>query len=398
MNKTETNEENLQMNTINAISDPVVNKKKKKKKKSKKPKEKKCKDLKELLEQIDKEKEEKLKKQEEKKKLKIDTTSLVEPQANSGSLTPIESEDRGKDFMIKDYLNAINNSVSGTTVATLSHEDEFQKSNFDRYSSLSKFEYGDLRPNYLMKACELSDEEKNREEEPYYCKRKKSSPICDYYCGFDKILSEMHKGSVDMSNSMNFIKKEDLISSSMCMNNNNFNDLNYFFNPEVNYHKNNNNNNEINNTIDKANEDKKNDMDQIHMDKNILNNVYNNIDNNKTEYDYMNMSYYPYYDYYNIYPEFNTNSKFSLNNEMINNNNNAEISKSNSHIYKIHTKKLKNKENKKDKNKPKNSANKSKKDNYPYLSLRKGDWLCQFCLNLNFSFRSFCNRCRAPKQ
>lgn len=398
MNKTETNEENLQMNTINVISDPVVNKIKKKKKKSKKPKEKKCKDLKELLEQIDKEKEEKLKKQEEKKKLKIDTTSLVEPQANSGSLTPIESEDRGKDFMIKDYLNAINNSVSGTTVATLSHEDEFQKSNFDRYSSLSKFEYGDLRPNYLMKACELSDEEKNREEEPYYCKRKKSSPICDYYCGFDKILSEMHKGSVDMSNSMNFIKKEDFISSSVCLNNNNFNDLNYFFNPEVNYHKNNNNNNEINNTIDKANEDKKNDMDQIHMDKNILNNVYNNIDNNKTEYDYMNMSYYPYYDYYNIYPEFNTNSKFSLNNEMINNNNNAEISKSNSHIYKIHTKKLKNKENKKDKNKPKNSANKSKKDNYPYLSLRKGDWLCQFCLNLNFSFRSFCNRCRAPKQ
>lgn len=39
MNKTETNEENLQMNTINAILDPVVNKIKKEKK-SKKPKEK----------------------------------------------------------------------------------------------------------------------------------------------------------------------------------------------------------------------------------------------------------------------------------------------------------------------------------------------------------------------
>ena len=35
MNKTETNEENLQMNTINAISDPVVNKIKKKKKNAK---------------------------------------------------------------------------------------------------------------------------------------------------------------------------------------------------------------------------------------------------------------------------------------------------------------------------------------------------------------------------
>jgi hypothetical protein len=397
MNKTETNEENLQMNTINAILDPVVNKIKKKKKKSKKPKEKKCKDLKELLDQINKEKEEKLKKQEEKKNLKIDIPPVVEPQANSGSLTPIESEDRGKDFMIKDYLNAINNSVSGTTVATLSHEDEFQKFNFDRYSSLSKFEYGDLRPNYLVKTSELSDEEKNREDEPYYCKRKKSSPICDYYCGYDKILSEMHKGSVDMSNSMNFIKKEDFISSNVCMNNNNFSDLNYYFNPEVNNHKNNNNNiDEINNTIDKDNEDKKNDMSQIDMDKNILNNVYNN----KTEYDHMNMSYYPYYDYYNIYPEFNTNSKFSLNNEMVNIND-GEISNSISHIYKIHTKKLKykeNKENKKDKNKPKNATNKNKKDNYPYLSLRKGDWLCQFCSNLNFSFRSFCNRCRAPKQ
>ena len=339
MNKTETNEDNLQMNTINAISDPVVNKIKKKKKKCKKPKEKKCNGLKELLEQINKEKEEKLKKQEQKKNLKIDISQGFEQQANSGSLTPIESEDRSKDFMIKDYLNAINNSVSGTTVATLSHEDEFQKFNFDKYSSLSKFEYGDLRPNYLIKTCELSDEEKNREEEPYYCKRKKSSPICDYYCGFDKILSEMHKGSVDMSNSMNFIKKEDLISSSMCMNNNNFNDLNYYFNPEVNSHKNNNNNNdEINNFIDKANEDKKNDMSQIDKNKNILNNVYNNIDNNKTEFNHMNMSYYPYYDYYNMYQEFNTNSKFNLNNEMVNINN-GEISNSNSHIFKIHTKK-----------------------------------------------------------
>ena len=396
MNKIESNEDNLQMNIINDIPDPVINKIKIKKKKSKKPKEKKCKGLKELLEQINKEKEEKRKKQEEKKNLKIDTTLGVEPQANSGSLTPIESEDRGKDFMIKDYLNAINNSVSGTTVATLSHEDEFQKFNFDKYSSLSKFEYGDLRPNFLMKGSELSDEEKYREES-YYCKRKMSSPICDYYCGFDKILSEMHKGSVDMSNSMNFIKKEDFISSSMCMNNNNINDLNYYFSPELNSHKNNNNNDEINNSIDKSKEDKKDDVSQIDMDKNILNNVYNNIDNSKTEFDYINMSYYPYYHYYNIYPELNTNSKFSLSNEIININN-GEMSNSNSHIYKIHTKKLKNKENKKDKNKPKNSSNKGKKDNYPYLSLRKGDWLCQLCLNLNFSFRSFCNRCRAPKQ
>jgi len=29
---------------------------------------------------------------------------------------------------------------------------------------------------------------------------------------------------------------------------------------------------------------------------------------------------------------------------------------------------------------------------------RKGDWLCQLCLNLNFAFRTKCNRCKAPKE
>ncbi len=29
---------------------------------------------------------------------------------------------------------------------------------------------------------------------------------------------------------------------------------------------------------------------------------------------------------------------------------------------------------------------------------RKGDWLCHLCLNLNFAFRTKCNRCKAPKE
>ena len=28
---------------------------------------------------------------------------------------------------------------------------------------------------------------------------------------------------------------------------------------------------------------------------------------------------------------------------------------------------------------------------------KKDDWICNFCLNLNFSFRKKCNRCKAPK-
>ena len=248
--KTESNEKDLILNTIDAKSQSTVKKTKKKKKKTLKPKEKKCKDLKELLEQINQEKLEKIKKEEENQKnLKIDTTQKDVSQISSGNLTPTENEDKSKDYLVKDYLNIFNNSVSGTTVATLSQEDlnDFQKFNFDKYSNSSnRFEYSDLKPNYLMKTCEISEDEKNVEEE-YKFKRKMSSPILDYYNGFDKILSEIHKSSVDLSNSMNFIKKEDFINSGICMNNNNynnFNELNYYFNPEVNNHK-----NYINNTF-----------------------------------------------------------------------------------------------------------------------------------------------------
>jgi hypothetical protein len=44
----------------------------------------------------------------------------------------------------------------------------------------------------------------------------------------------------------------------------------------------------------------------------------------------------------------------------------------------------------KDKNK-----NENKKKNFEE---RKGDWLCLFCNNLNFSFRTKCNRCKMTKK
>ena len=48
----------------------------------------------------------------------------------------------------------------------------------------------------------------------------------------------------------------------------------------------------------------------------------------------------------------------------------------------------------KDKSKNKNK-NKNKKINFEE---RKGDWLCLFCNNLNFSFRTKCNRCKMAKK
>ena len=41
------------------------------------------------------------------------------------------------------------------------------------------------------------------------------------------------------------------------------------------------------------------------------------------------------------------------------------------------------------------NKNENKKKNFEE---RKGDWLCLFCNNLNFSFRTKCNRCKMTKK
>ena len=43
------------------------------------------------------------------------------------------------------------------------------------------------------------------------------------------------------------------------------------------------------------------------------------------------------------------------------------------------------------------------KNNYDYkryiiIKDKKRDWVCQLCLNLNYSFRNECNRCKLPKE
>ena len=52
----------------------------------------------------------------------------------------------------------------------------------------------------------------------------------------------------------------------------------------------------------------------------------------------------------------------------------------------------------KDKNLEK-SSNNNKNDKYKAKNKKwnKDDWICNFCFNLNFSFRKKCNRCKAPK-
>ena len=348
---------------------PVINKAKKKKKKSKKQKEKKCAGLKELLEQIKEEKLEKIRKEQEKER--IQNESNTKSQIN---LTKSENEDKNKDCSVKDYINIFNNSVSGTTTATLSLDDfnEFQKLNFDKSSENSnRFEYSELKPNYLMKNSENSEDEKI-DDEQYFKKRKISSPICDYYEGFDKFLSETHKGSVDLTNSMNFIKKEDFISSNRFINNSTYNnDINYYINPEVNNYKNN---------IDFENNN--NNLEEYNKDKNNIE-IENNNDNKeliKLDIDKDNINIYnEECDYNYIMPETGCRSKFNFINS----------------IYKPF---YANHANKREKKNYKNNGYyyHNKKD-FSKIS-KEGDWICNICRNLNFSFRTFCNRCNSLKQ
>ena len=363
---------------INPVDQSPSTKTKKKRKKTKNKKEKKCTGLKELLEQINQEKLEKIKLQQKSQKK--------------------ESLEKSKE-----ESKIVNSSISGTTFSTLSPDEtnEYQKLNSDLSN---KLEDNDLKPNYFIKNLELSEDEKYEEGQAYK-KTNISSPICDYFVGLDKILSETHKGSVDMANSKNFIKKEDFICSGSLINNNNYNnvlnDSNYLINPdEINDHDNNINN--YNNNIKKDEKnDNKNVIKSIINNKvdNNINNTSNNIDLEKKEYEdnninisnknynYLNIPYSQFVDYYRcIMPENSFNNKFNLLNGNIYNNNYYRTNKimnsnKNNNINKM-----------KDKNKYKNS--KIYKNSIP---MKNGDWICKLCFNINFSFRTFCNRCRVLK-
>ena len=49
-------------------------------------------------------------------------------------------------------------------------------------------------------------------------------------------------------------------------------------------------------------------------------------------------------------------------------------------------------------NKIKNNFNSNQQKAKKVIKERKGDWVCQFCCNINFAFRTICNRCKGRKE
>ena len=275
--------------------------------------------------------------------------------------------------------------------------------------------------------------------------RKMSSPLCCYYDGCDIYLSKTQKTTIDLDNSLNFIKKDSFFNNSDKKNNNKINDNNDINNLNINLLSQNNNKNFSikNKNKNEYNEYKindKNDEKRLSLNinqlpyninnfngmqsNNIINNNINNFyfHNNNYAQQIFNINFINFNNFQNnpINAMNNNINKRKLTyniedgiignyfNNILNLNNNATP---NDHIFNIpHTQaKLNpilfsyNEEQEKytKYNNIKKASNKSiptnpKNEKKPF-DKRKGDWLCPECHNLNFAFRLVCNRCQIPK-
>jgi hypothetical protein len=160
-------------------------------------------------------------------------------------------------------------------------------------------------------------------------------------------------------------------------NNNNLNmisDYNIHQNPPNIHMANNMNNNNINNI---------NNMNNINIintyNLNNINNYNNNYNNNNMINSNLNLDNQPMY----IPPQMrNNDQKMKMEKNNGNNNNKYQSNRD---------------EKNKNKYEGKKNLKKEGKSKKPF-EVRAGDWNCTKCSNLNFSFRSKCNRCGLPKE
>lgn len=136
-----------------------------------------------------------------------------------------------------------------------------------------------LKQNYLRKNSDFDSLSRKDEFIEYIngkmCQRKMSSPLCCYFCDSEKYLSQTHEGTVDINNSLNFVKKDVLLTGNQGISYSRqiFGDENF----------NNNDNNECYNNISKYSNNNEY-FDRINKIKNInspnnVSNLNNNIKN-----------------------------------------------------------------------------------------------------------------------
>ena len=246
------------------------------------------------------------------------------------------SNEEEEDILLKDNFSIYHKSTSETTVGSLSQEGT------DNYTKRNSFELK-LKSNHITQnICENDEKELKDEKDAFLYKNKAIYlPIFEYFKGtVDFLKNELISENIVSKKSKNFLKKSKVINGS--------------------------------NVDEKIEIKEKKEINYNNQKNENKFNIEFNMDNNNLNYPLYNYMDFYNYGYNNPYYNNKTNDIQKIINN-INNNMNK-----NYYSFPYNNKKNKNKK-----------TNKSKRT--------KGEWTCEYCFNLNYSFRKSCNRCNALK-
>ena len=292
---------------------------------------------------------------------------------------------------LKDLLADIKNEKITQTSRKISEENSNEKNDDSEINFSEKFEIeakaGEVSESDINEFGEFCTSPKPEIKSPHHKnffrkmtpeneqfnnlnndKKKMTFSICDYYSGYDKYLSETENSTIDLSTSLNFVKKEKF---------------------EENFSEENENNNSNTN----ISEDCVNNNSNININKGCFNNFSQNNNNNINN---------------NNNNNYNNNYNYGYNYN-INNNNNININFNYGLGFSQITKNFGNFDQMKNpilfdsKYSKFDTCNDGYYTNYKlnynqnYIVRKRRDWVCKNCGNYNYQFRDFCNRCNNPK-
>ena len=228
----------------------------------------------------------------------------------------------------------------------------------------------------------------------------------------DDLLNELDYNSPSIPNLNSGLsnKKLSISNENNDINNNNPNNLfDFSLYPKINDNSNGNINNNPNKINTNANTNTNINQNMNYNLQDYNNSIGNNLNNMNINNNYNNAFYF------NNIPNFNymnnnmTNLNYNMNNPQVyiptKLRNKEQMDKKefgygqkNQQYNNKKEEQQNNAKNKFDNNNKKNGQNLKKEKNKKHFEIRAGDWTCNKCNNLNFSFRNKCNRCGLPKE